>query len=102
MIARTWHGRTKTADADSYREYVIATGIKELTATKGNLGAQVWQQTDGGHTDIWVISWWQDKDSIKAFAGDELDKARYYEEDRKYLLELEPHVQHYEAYDFKS
>ena len=101
MIARIWHGKTKTGDAVKYREYVIATGIEELTSTGGNLGAQIWQQREGEITHIFVLSWWNSYESIKAFAGTDFDVARYYEEDKKYLLEMEPHVQHYECYDFK-
>ncbi|MGE5107386.1 MAG: hypothetical protein ACM3H8_07570 [Sphingobacteriales bacterium] len=102
MIARTWHGRTKTTDAVIYREYVEATGIKELTSTKGNLGAQIWQQQEGDITHIIVLSWWNDMGSIKAFAGNDIAIAKYYPEDTKYLLELEPNVQHYECYDYKK
>ncbi len=36
-------------------------------------------------------------DAIRAFAGDDIDQARYYAEDRKYLLALEPTVSHYEV-----
>ena len=100
MIARTWHGRTKTSDAEVYRNYVISTGVKGLTSTRGNLGVQIWQKTEGDFTHIHVVSWWDDYESIKAFAGDEIEKARYYEDDKKYLLEFEPYVQHYECYDF--
>jgi hypothetical protein len=32
------------------------------------------------------------------FAGNDLETARYYEEDKKYLLELEENVNHYETY----
>ena len=102
MIARFWHGRTKAADAEVYRNYVNNTGIIGLTTTKGNLGAQIWQKTEGNITHIWVVSWWDNYESIKAFAGNEIEIARYYEDDRKYLLEFEPHVQHYEAFDFKA
>ncbi|HET9055970.1 MAG TPA: antibiotic biosynthesis monooxygenase [Chitinophagaceae bacterium] len=100
MIVRTWHGRTKTADAVIYRNYVEATGIKELTSTKGNLGAQIWQQPEGDITHIMVISWWDHVESIKAFAGKNITTARYYEEDEKYLMEKEPYVQHYECFDY--
>ena len=51
-------------------------------------------------THIIVISWWDGYESIKAFAGEDISIARYYEEDKKYLLEMEPYVQHYECYDF--
>ena len=57
MIARTWHGRTNKIDAVVYREYVETTGIKELTSTNGNLGAQIWQQEEGNITHIIVLSW---------------------------------------------
>ena len=100
MITRIWHGRTRAADADVYRQYVIDTGIPDYLATPGNRGAQIWQRTEGDITHIWTVSWWDSYDHVRAFAGDELEKARYYEEDKKYLLEFEPLVQHCEAYVF--
>jgi heme-degrading monooxygenase HmoA len=102
VIARFWHGRTKTGDAMEYRKYVTETGIRGLTSTKGNLGSQIWQQEEGAITHIIVLSWWDGYESIKAFAGEDIATARYYEEDKKYLLEMEPHVQHYECYDFRK
>lgn len=101
MIARFWHGRTKTSDAVIYRKYVTDTGIRDLISTPGNLGAQIWQKEEGNITHIWVISWWKDYESIQAFAGKDIAVARYYGEDKKYLLELEPLVINAESYEFK-
>lgn len=100
MITRIWHGRTRTEDANVYRQYVIDTGIPDYLATPGNRGAEIWQRTEGDITHIWTVSWWDSFDNIRAFAGEEVEKARYYEEDKKYLLEFEPQVQHCEAYVF--
>lgn len=100
MITRIWHGRTQTAHAAVYRQYVIDTGIPDYLATPGNLGAQIWQRTEGDITHIWTVSWWDSYDHIKAFAGDDIEKARYYEEDKKYLLEFEPQVMHCDTYGF--
>jgi len=36
-------------------------------------------------------------DHIRAFAGDDVDVARYYPEDAEFLIELEPRVTHYEV-----
>jgi heme-degrading monooxygenase HmoA len=102
MIARSWHGRTKMKDAEIYRQFVIETGIRDLTSTKGNLGTQIWQRKEGDISHIWVVSWWKDLESIKAFAGEDINTARYYEGDKKYLLEFELNVMHCEAFDFKS
>jgi heme-degrading monooxygenase HmoA len=102
MIVRIWHGRTKTKDAETYRQFVVETGIKDYTSVNGNLGSQIWQKKENDVTHIWTVSWWKDYESIKAFASDEFEKAKYYDDDKEYLLEFEPTVAHYEAFDFKS
>jgi len=101
MIVRIWHGRTRTADAESYRQFVIQTGIKDYSSTQGNLGAQIWQRKEEEITHIWTVSWWKDVESIKAFAGNDIEKAKYYDEDKNFLLEFEPRVIHAETFDFR-
>jgi hypothetical protein len=101
MIARLWHGRTNATDATRYRQYVTETGIQEYLAVKGNLGAQIWQKQEGDITHIWTLSWWEDLESIQGFAGKDYEKARYFPEDRKFLLEFEPSVGHYQVFDFR-
>ncbi len=101
MIVRIWHGRTKTKDAETYRQYVIDTGIKDYTSVNGNIGTQIWQRREGDITHIWTVSWWKDYESVMIFAGRDIKQAKYHEEDKKYLLEFEPKVIHCEAFDFK-
>src|SRR5262245_2973491 len=101
MIVRIWHGRTKTSDAKTYRDFVIATGVPDYRSIKGNLGCQVWQRQEGEITHIWTVSWWENFESIRAFAGDNVEKPKYYKEDQQYLLEFEPTVLHCEAFDFR-
>ncbi len=100
MITRIWHGRTKSSDAETYRQYVAETGIPDYLSTKGNLGAQIWQRQEGDITHIWAVSWWKDYESINAFAGNDIEKAHYYDEDKKFLLEFEEKVMHCECYNF--
>jgi len=78
MITRIWHGRTKTADAKEYREYVIKTGIDDYKSVNGNLGVQIWQTEDGDVTHIYTVTWWDNYESIKQFAGEDFEKAKYY------------------------
>ncbi len=101
MIVRTWHGRTNASDAEIYRDYMIRTGIQELRSTPGNLGVQYWVRKEGDIAHTWIVSWWKDYESIRGFAGENIEIPRYYEEDKKYLLELEPLVQHAEVWDFR-
>jgi hypothetical protein len=41
---------------------------------------------------------WESYDAIAKFAGDNLATAKYYPEDKNFLLEFEPTVVHYETY----
>jgi heme-degrading monooxygenase HmoA len=100
MITRIWHGRTSTADADAYREYVVETGIKDYKSVSGNLGVQIWQRREGDITHIWTVTWWDSYESIKQFAGEDFGKAKYYPGDKQYLLEFEENVMHCQCYDF--
>jgi hypothetical protein len=43
-----------------------------------------------------LISHWESWDAIKAFAGADDEKAVYYPQDEKFLLEMRPKVKHYE------
>jgi hypothetical protein len=46
------------------------------------------------------VTKWDSYDSIRKFAGDDIEKAKYYPDDSKYLLEFEPTVQHCETFEF--
>jgi heme-degrading monooxygenase HmoA len=44
-----------------------------------------------------LITLWDSWNAIKAFAGEDYEKAVYYPEDEKFLMQLDPHVLHYEV-----
>jgi heme-degrading monooxygenase HmoA len=97
MIARIWQGRTRESDQDTYFEYLQATGLKDYASIPGNRGVWVLRRVYEGKAEFTLISLWDSWDAIKSFAGPEYEKAVYYPEDKKFLLELEPHVTHYEV-----
>ena len=97
MIARTWSGRTKAEDAEAYTKVVLDTGIVDLKATPGNRGALLLRRTDEDEAEFVLISLWDSLESIKAFAGEDVDIARYYPEDNPYLLEKAEKVVHYDV-----
>lgn len=102
MITRIWHGRTKKEDAEIYRNYIIETGIPEYQKTKGNLDAKILQRDEGDVTHFWTVTQWKDYESIESFAGKEIEKAKYYPEDEKFLLEKDPNVIHCRTYTFSD
>lgn len=96
MIARMWRGVTPAEKAEQYMDYLVKTGLKDYRATPGNHGVQVLQHTHENKTEFLLISFWESFDAIRAFAGNDIEKAVYYPEDEAFLLELEPNVKHFE------
>jgi hypothetical protein len=47
-----------------------------------------------GTIEVSTMSWWDSLDSIRAFAGDDPTRARYYPEDDAFLVERPEHVEH--------
>ena len=97
MVARIWHGAVPLEKADAYYEYLLDTGVRELSATAGNRGVQVLRRIDGINAHFLLISLWDSLAAIRAFAGEDVERARYYPEDDEYLIELEPEVKHYDV-----
>ncbi len=97
MIARIWRGTTRSEDASAYLTYLEETGVHECRATPGNLGVYILQQPVREGTRFTFLSLWKDEPAVHAFAGEDISKAVYYPEDRRFLLELEPTVEHHEA-----
>ena len=97
QIARLWHGAVPSAKSDAYAAYLGRTGAPDCRKTPGNRGVEVLRRTTGAETHFLFISYWDSMDAIRAFAGDDVERARYYPEDRDYLVELEPTVTHYEV-----
>lgn len=96
MIARLWRGVTLASKADEYFAYLQKTGLQDLRATPGNQDVQVFRRLNEGTAEFLLVSLWDSVESIKKFAGEEYEKARYYPEDKDYLFELAPFVDHYE------
>lgn len=97
MIARIWHGRVPADMADAYHVYLLKTGVADYQATLGNRGVYVLRRLEGQVAHFEILTLWDSVDAIRAFAGDDYERARYYPEDDEYLLEREPHVKHHEV-----
>jgi len=97
MIGRTWHGRVPAEKADAYYAYLQRTGLSDYVKTPGNRGVYVLRRDDGDVTHFLLLTFWDSLDAIRAFAGADCERARYYAEDDEFLLEREPFVSHYDV-----
>lgn len=98
MITRIWHGITKASHAESYLKYLQETGLKDYVATPGNISAKVLWKIERDICHFYTVTEWDSLESIKNFAGEDYEKARYYPEDEQYLLEFEENVEHYQTF----
>jgi heme-degrading monooxygenase HmoA len=97
MIARIWHGMVPISKAGEYLKLMQTIALREYRATRGNRGAWCLHRPEGNVTHFEMLTFWDDADAIKRFAGDDYGKAKYYDFDSDYLIEMEPHVRHYEV-----
>ncbi len=98
MITRIWRGWTRSEDTDAYAKYILSTGIAEYKATPGNRGAYLISRPDGERTEFLTVSFWDDQESIVAFAGEDIDQAVFYLEDHRYLIDRETTVRHFHVH----
>src|SRR5919206_2049442 len=99
MIARTWSGAVRTADADEYARYIGDTGFAEYGRTPGNRGAWLLRRDDAGTTEFIAMSVWESVDAIRAFAGEDIEAAVLYPEDERYLIDGASRIAHYDVAD---
>ena len=97
MIARTWAGATRAADADAYLDYLHATGLPAYRATPGNRGVLALRRIAGERAEFLLLSLWDSEDAIRRFAGDDIGRAVFYPEDERFLVARDEHVNHYEV-----
>jgi heme-degrading monooxygenase HmoA len=98
MIARLWHGVTAATQADAYLAFLRQRALSDYRSVAGNLAAYVLRRTEGDQAHFVTLTLWTSTEAIRGFAGPEIERARYYPEDRDFLLEFEPTVLHYEVY----
>ena len=97
MISRMWHGRVPTSKAKSYREFLNTRAIPDYRSVAGNISVHILERNDGDVTHFITLTFWKNLEVIKAFAGEDIETAKYYPEDKDFLLEFEPTVVHFEV-----
>lgn len=97
-ILRIWRAEIRRALRDEYVEYVTATGLAAYRSTPGNLAASIAvRNLDAERSEIVTLSWWSDAAALRAFAGDDVERARYFPQDERFLLSRPEFVLHYDA-----
>ncbi len=98
MIARIWKGRTKIEHLEEYTEFMKVRAIPDYKKTEGFVKLTFLKRTDSEFAYFNLITFWKDFEVIENFAGVDLEKAKYYEKDKIYLIDFPEKVTHYEVF----
>lgn len=97
MIARLWHGRVPTNKSPAYREFLNKRAIPDYRAPPGNVSVHILERQEGDVSHFMTLTFWENMSVIQNLAGTDISKAKYYPEDKDFLLEFELTVVHYEV-----
>ena len=88
---------SRASKASAYREFLNRRAIPDYRATPGNISAHILERQEGDVSHFMTLTFWESLTVIQKFAGDDVARAKYYSEDKEFLLEFEPTVVHYEV-----
>jgi heme-degrading monooxygenase HmoA len=95
MVARVWRGWTRTRDADRYDGHYRAEVLSSLRQVRGFRGARLLRRDLGDETEFVSVTFFEDLDAIRAFAGADYEAAVVAEEARRVLTRFDDRVIHY-------
>ena len=98
MIARIWKGRTKIEHLEEYTDFMKVRAISDYKKTNGFVKLAFLKRTDNEFAYFNLITFWKNLEVIKNFAGADFEKAKYYPEDKNYLIDFPDKVTHYEVF----
>lgn len=96
-ILRQWTARTSQEQWPRYRAYFSRKVLPDLRAVEGFLGANLFVRHSGNDVEILVQTSWRSLESIRAFAGTDLEAAVVSEEAIAMLTEFDGRVRHFES-----
>lgn len=97
MIARLWHGWTTTENADAYEDFLRTTMFPSIHRVSGYLGADLLRRDADGEVAFITITRFESLDSVRAFAGDDYERAVVEPEARRLLSRFDERSEHYEV-----
>jgi len=88
---RTWHGKVSVDKADAYEQFMIERAAPDYGSVDGLLQTFFQRRDEGEVAHFLLVTFWDSIESMKRFAGERPEIAKYYPEDDEYLLRKEEH-----------
>jgi heme-degrading monooxygenase HmoA len=97
MIARMWRGWAPAEVADRYDAHYRSEVLEHLQGVPGFLGARLLRRTVGDEVEFVSVTYFEDLDAVRAFAGEAYETAVVAGPAREVLSRFEATVAHYET-----
>jgi heme-degrading monooxygenase HmoA len=97
-IMRLWHGEVENENADAYEKFMIERAAPDYGSVEGLLKLYFQRKNDDKTAHFLLVTIWDSMESVRKFAGDNPEIAKYYPEDDDFLLGKEQYVSLYEVF----
>lgn len=97
MIARVWHGWTAPEDADAYEHFLRTKMFPSIHRVRGYLGADLLRSDETDEIAFVTITRFESLEAVKAFAGEEYERAVVEPEARRLLSRFDERPEHYDV-----
>ncbi|HEX4971472.1 MAG TPA: antibiotic biosynthesis monooxygenase [Steroidobacteraceae bacterium] len=99
MIARHWRGLVRRDRAAAYVEHLQSETLPQLVQLAGFLDAKVLRRDLSEGAEFLVVTIWESIDSIRAFAGNDVESAVVPPKARDMMIEYDRKARHYDVVD---
>src|SRR5260221_7308259 len=98
MIARIWRGSTSFENADAYEDFLKSEFLPavEQKDIRGYRKFQLLRRKEDDHVSFTTIMWFETLEQIKAFAGNDYEKAVVHPKAQALLKNYDSRSQHFE------
>jgi antibiotic biosynthesis monooxygenase (ABM) superfamily enzyme len=97
VIARLWHGWTSRENAAPYERFLREHMFPSMERVPGFLGAELLRREDGDEIAFVTITRFESYDAVRAFAGDDYERAVVEPEARALLSRRDERSEHFEV-----
>jgi antibiotic biosynthesis monooxygenase (ABM) superfamily enzyme len=97
VIARIWHGWTLPENADAYEEFLRTRMFPSIHRVPRSLGADLLRRDGASEIAFVTITRFESVEAVKAFAGEEYERAVVEPEARQLLSRFDERSEHYEV-----
>jgi heme-degrading monooxygenase HmoA len=97
MIGRVWHGWTTPGNADAYEALLRREILPSIHRVSGHRGATLLRRDLGEEVEFVTLTFFDSMEAVRAFAGEDHEKAVVPAEARKLLARFDARAIHFQV-----